>query len=955
MSIKTSFFKVENRKITKINDVNYTNLQEVDKFHFFFDDEWEGLDKVIKICVKDNIYEYPLLKDEVIIPPEAYVPGIISIGINGVKDSRVLATGLTTITIGESAYSDELPSNMPTPTQWDLYIAELNNLLRDANTVKEECEELLAEVVRYRDESIANIEIVEELKNQTQAIKEQVDAQKEAIDEDIAEAESHLDTYNANYEQKLADFNENFTEKKQIIDDDVSDFEDDYEEKMSALNTAGTEKVNAVNTAGSTQVGNVNTAGNTQVGNVNSAGATQKTAVETAGATQKAAVESAGATQVGNVNTAGSTKVSEVNSAGSTQVNAINSAGGAQVVAVESAGTQQTSAVNTAGETQVGNVNSAGTTQTNAVNQAGQQKLDEINSNQTVQQVANHESRLRVLEKKDGRAYSIIRKKNDNSSSAWTRADDAVGLVANAKVATTEAVQNDFDNIYPWSDIKDCNVDATGEPTHYIGESGFTRTEEVYVHIPKHWIKREQYDVEEDGVTNTYEKITIYDYAAEGSQEIAAYLVGKYHTAEENGVHVSKTGLVGKSEYTKANFRTKAKAKGTRWSLLDWHWFDLCYLYLVEYADYNSETKLGHGYIYSNDTKSLLAENSTNRVVINSMTGMYVGKTISIGTAKGNYSIARSRQITAINDYSDETLSNKMEVVFDGDPVDVTTASTVWQSPQINGDLDSFANTSGCLVSDMYHSVVYRGIENIFGNLWQHVDGISIKDGLTYVCYDPTQYANDKFTDPYVALGYENAKTNDSYIREVGYDEEHQLIAMPTRVGGSSSTYLCDNYWYGAGNKILYVGGISYTGGSKCGLFASNCNNASSYSHWYYRSSSSYSTSINGGLGVVNPQKIYLTCSIVIFISLLRYNFKQRDLMCAAPCFVLFGFDCTSVVIRTPTVASMVFLLRIATTLLRTRTGTTGARQLIEVIILHIIFLATWQKLSRNWAGLVSN
>lgn len=449
--------------------------------------------------------------------------------------------------------------------------------------------------------------------------------------------------------------------------------------------------------------------------------------------------------------------------------------------------------------------------------------------------------RLNVLERKVGRAYSVVRKITDNSSSAWTRADNAVGLVANAKVATAEAVQNDFDNIYPWCDIKDCNVDSNGVPTHFIGETGFSREEEVYVRIPKHWIHREQYEVEEDNTTNKYEKITIYDYNAPNSQEIAEYLVGKYHTSQVtiDGVatHVSMSGTEPLNNTTKGTFRTKAKAKGSKWSLLDWHYWDLCYLYLVEYADYNSETKLGHGFINSSIATSLLEENSTNRIVISSLPdGLYVGKTISIGTDRGNYSIARSRTITTINDFDNGTITGK-EIIFDGEAVNLTTSSKIWGSPQISGSLDSFGNTSGCLVSDMYHAVTYRGIENIFGHLWQHIDGINIKDCVTYVCYDRTKYANDKFDNGYVALGYTNASSSDKYIKEVGYDNSHQLVAMPTVVGGtgaSDSTYLCDNYWCSTGNRILFVGGSASTGGSKCGLFASNCYYNSSHSYWNF-------------------------------------------------------------------------------------------------------------------------
>ena len=62
-------------------------------------------------------------------------------------------------------------------------------------------------------------------------------------------------------------------------------------------------------------------------------------------------------------------------------------------------------------------------------------------------------------------------------------------------------------------------------------------------------------------VLETYEKITIYDYNAPGSIEIAPYMVGKYRTSNENGTHVSKSGLEPLNNTTKATFRTKARAK----------------------------------------------------------------------------------------------------------------------------------------------------------------------------------------------------------------------------------------------------------------------------------------------------------------------------------------------------------------------------------------------------------
>lgn len=829
MSRRISFFKVSNRKIEKINDVNYAGTNEVDKFHFFFEDaEWNDLNKTLEVFIEDEMQGFPIVNDEADVGRTVYKPGIIYIRIHGIDGTRDLKTLKFPIPISAADCDDSDPANTPTESEWNAFITEINAKLAQAVITKEECEAILEQVLAYRDIVSDDKDDVEQLKTDVQGLKTDVEGLKGTIEQEITDAEAVLDTYNANYEQKLAAFNENYAEKKGIIDGEVSDFTSDYNTKLANFNSNAETKTTDFNSNAASKKSDYDSNASAKKTDFNDNASSKKSDYNT-NATNK----------TNSFNTNYDTKLAAINTAGSTQKTAVETAGTTQVGNVNTAGSTQVGVVETAGTTQVGNVNTAGTTQTNAVNAAGQAKLDEINSNQTVQQVANHESRLRVLEKKDGRAYSIVRKITSNSSPAWTRADDAVGLVANAKVATTEAVQNDFDNIYPWSDIKDCNVDANGDPTHFLGESGFTRNDEVYVYIPKHWIHREQYEVEEDNTTNKYEKITIYDYAAEGSIEIAPYMVGKYRTSNDNGTHVSKKGLEPLNNTTKATFRTKARAKGTRWSLLDWHIFDLQYLYLVEYANYNVETIIGAGHINSDIVTSLLDENSANRVVASSCpTGIYVGKTISIGTDRGNYSIARSRTVTAINDYDDGTITGK-EIVFDGEAVDITTSSKLWGSPQITGELDDFGNSSGCLVNDQRHGAVYRGLD-LWGTLHQHIDGYNIKDGVGYLSTDYTAYANDKFDGTYSAMGYTNSTTNDSYIKEMGFDTTcasdsiKTLVGTPTVVGGSSTTYVCDNYWYSAGDRILYVGGNAFTGGSKCGLFASYCNHNSSTSHWNY-------------------------------------------------------------------------------------------------------------------------
>jgi hypothetical protein len=107
-----------------------------------------------------------------------------------------------------------------------------------------------------------------------------------------------------------------------------------------------------------------------------------------------------------------------------------------------------------------------------------------------VTQVELEQAINKVL-KKTGKIYGIKRQITpDNSSSAWTRIEDAVGLIANA-TKNGGAVQNDFDSLYPWSDIITYNYDVQGKRiTAYYGEPTFSfdgSNGEVLTRIPEFW------------------------------------------------------------------------------------------------------------------------------------------------------------------------------------------------------------------------------------------------------------------------------------------------------------------------------------------------------------------------------------------------------------------------------------------------------------------------------------
>lgn len=437
-----------------------------------------------------------------------------------------------------------------------------------------------------------------------------------------------------------------------------------------------------------------------------------------------------------------------------------------------------------------------------------------------------------------GKTYGIKRLITDNTLPTWTRIADAEGLTANATKNGTK-VANDFDNLYPWSHIRKCNVDAaTGQVLAYYGETGFQAdgsNGEVMVKIPEFWWKRERLP---DEFGNVYEYIYIADYARAGYKKSEEFFVGAYiistETNEEDTIIAhSRSGAIPKYNTTKANFRNYAKALGEGWQLMDYHYFLLQMLYLVEYAHYNSQSMLGNGIIGFHSAKALIAENNVNRIIVSSVgTGLWVGKTICIGaTDAWNSSVAADREITSIEDYNDGQVTGKA-IHFDGEPVNIAVNNVIWGSAQKTGENDSLGNASGCLINDSYHSVNYRGIENIFGHMWQHIDGLNIKDYIAYICKDPASYENDKFDAPYEKIGYVNAETTDSYIKKLGLDEKHPEVALPTEIGASSSTGACDNYWCAEGNRIAYVGGGFGSGWSKAGFFAWSCGNTSSGAYW---------------------------------------------------------------------------------------------------------------------------
>ncbi len=349
--------------------------------------------------------------------------------------------------------------------------------------------------------------------------------------------------------------------------------------------------------------------------------------------------------------------------------------------------------------------------------------------------------------KGSGKIYAIRRDVNSQSTE-WERIKNSKELVAKAQIGE-EPGRNDFDNIYPWSEIITVNYDTKeNKIVAKYGEDGFKfngSNGQVMTVIPEFWWKREQ--KEEDG--DTYEYIYITDKATVGYEHSKEFMIGRYTISGSSTAISSKSGVKPLNTAI-ANFRTYAKNLGEGFGIMDYHYFLIQLLYLVEYADYDSQKVLG----------------------------------------KGN----------------------------------VSSGSTI-----VSGGCNLLGMKSGSITNDSKHSMIYRGIEDIYGNIWQLVDGININNYQTYICTNPSEYVSDTFEGCYKPLSYINGSTN-GYISKLGYDPDNPLFAFPTEANGSSSTYIPDFNYESSGKKVAFFGG-RYSSTTSAGLYNWYIDAASSYVH----------------------------------------------------------------------------------------------------------------------------
>jgi len=227
----------------------------------------------------------------------------------------------------------------------------------------------------------------------------------------------------------------------------------------------------------------------------------------------------------------------------------------------------------------------------------------------------------------------------------------------------------------------------------------------------------------------------------------------------------SVAGYKALSDETIVEFRTLARNRGSGWEQQDVFLIGaIQLLYLIEYADFNSQTEIGTG--------------NTS----------YNGWDFDNNVGYSGYSNPDGNGTNASN-----------------------TAEDGLTTTDVN---DGITNRE-------YMS--YRGIENFYGSLWNFYDGLNVFDNKAYVCYKSSNYESysgaESLVKNHELIG--TLANANNYVHDI-INYSFGFFANDV-TGASSSTYITDHYYQSTGWRVAKLGGNAYYG-VKAGVFCLGVN-----------------------------------------------------------------------------------------------------------------------------------
>lgn len=178
------------------------------------------------------------------------------------------------------------------------------------------------------------------------------------------------------------------------------------------------------------------------------------------------------------------------------------------------------------------------------------------------------------------------------STTAWSRTDAAAGFVDPVPAVNNGNGSSPFDDLMPWSGM------VTEE-----------RTGGTMVKIPKFWYKITQNGLKlkvqiADGEQDGFSVSPAHMDRGDGKGERDYVYVGRYHCHTND--YKSKTGGKPKANITRSSARAAIHNLGSNiWQMDFATRFTIWLLYIVEFADWNSQAKIGYGCGNNSSTENM--------------------------------------------------------------------------------------------------------------------------------------------------------------------------------------------------------------------------------------------------------------------------------------------------------------------------------------------------------------
>lgn len=424
---------------------------------------------------------------------------------------------------------------------------------------------------------------------------------------------------------------------------------------------------------------------------------------------------------------------------------------------------------------------------------------------------------------------------------------------------------NFFDAVYPWSEIKVCNLntDSYGDPVvTYEYEDDFARdgsNGSVYVEIPKFYSKR-YYDESGNDIWlisgQQYGGFNIEPVFVKDDGTIADRVyVGAYLTQTGVDVLNSISGVFPSSNESLEDYREKQGEMYDYATLIA-----IQKLMAIEFGAVNLSPVFG-GFSDLPWATSCRADGSATNTNTGNFKGdnrlenLNVGSTVTVSDTLGQI---QNRTITYAGEVTTEGGGRYRQLSFDGDPVDLTDNITaVYCTGQKTGFTDNLPYhtgrtnlNSGSTLSNQFK---YRGIEGLWGTLGEIMDGIIVKDLKMYYTNKQSDYGDiTKYKRFNFDVPLQNTYTNSPnplppQIKKMGLDFRYPTITFPVTLTALADSYFKDLFFsiddtspdgqeYPEGTEFIGISSMAWDGKNDNGLFTLRFWATSATHAWLYGS-----------------------------------------------------------------------------------------------------------------------